>query len=177
MPDQDDAARLKSELAGLFHYIQRVKEEVAAIDQPADAEHPFESMSAQLSAIVEATEHATHAILDAAEKSDAAVDALRAELAGNAKAEALLDRIGKSSANIYEACAFQDITGQRINKITKSLGYVEARVRSIAAIWDEKAMHGINRKDNQKPEDEKLLNGPQREGKGLSQADIDALFD
>jgi len=177
MSNQNDPVQLKSELVGLFQYIQRVKEEIAAINRPADSEHQFESMSEQLSAIVKATEHATNTIMEAVEGSDVAVNELRAEIKGNAKAEALLDRIGQSSATIFEACSFQDITGQRVNKITKSLGYVEERVSSIVAIWGEDAMDDVKVKGDEKSKDEKLLNGPQLEGKGLSQADIDSLFD
>ena len=40
-----DEAALKKELAGLFQYMQRVREEIAAIHFPADEEHRFEKMS------------------------------------------------------------------------------------------------------------------------------------
>ena len=96
---------------------------------------------------------------------------------GDKKANKLLDSVADDTQEIFEACSFQDITGQRVNKITKSLGYVEQRVNSIVSIWGESALDEVKIEGITKTEDEKLLNGPQLEGKGLSQADIDALFD
>jgi chemotaxis protein CheZ len=54
---------LKTELAGLFHYIQRVRVEIAGIHRPADEDNNFDKMSDQLDAIVEATEQATDTIM------------------------------------------------------------------------------------------------------------------
>ncbi len=168
---------LKSELMGLFHYIQRVKEEIAAINNPSDSEYHFDSMSDQLDAIVKATEQATNTIMETVEKNDSAITKLRGLVSKNQKAQALLDDISANSAAIFEACSFQDITGQRVGKITKSLGYVEQRVDSIVSIWGEAHLQDVDVKKEEKSDDEKLLNGPQLEGKGLSQDEIDALFD
>ena len=38
---------LKTELAGLFHYIQRVRVEIAGIHRPADEDNNFDKMSDQ----------------------------------------------------------------------------------------------------------------------------------
>lgn len=177
MSEQPSADVLKSELMGLFHYIQRVKEEIAAINRPADQEHNFESMSDQLAAIVKATETATNQIMESIEANDEAIAALRTLIKDNEDAESLLGTIEANNQEVYQACSFQDITGQRVNKITKSLGYVEQRVDSIVSIWGEEALESVEVQSSEKSEDEKLLNGPQLEGKGLSQDDIDALFD
>ncbi len=59
MTAQDETEALKKELAGLFHYIKRVRVEIAAIHHPVDEDHHFDKMSDQLDAIVEATESAT----------------------------------------------------------------------------------------------------------------------
>jgi chemotaxis protein CheZ len=167
---------LKGELTGLFEYIRRVKREIAAIHNPAEAEHGFESMGEQLDAIVSATEKATHRIMEAMEESQQAVDSLRSRHK-KAADKADLDKIEHASNEVFEACSFQDITGQRVNKITKSLTYVEQRVLSIIDIWGKADIENVERAASEKSEDEKLLNGPQLEGKGLNQSEIDALFD
>ncbi len=173
-----DPETLKKELIGLFQYIQRVKEEIAAISRPADEEHNFDSMADQLAAIIKATEAATNTIMESVERSDELIEDLRKHVKGKAAANALLDKMSENGQVIFEACSFQDITGQRVNKIMKSLSYVETRVNSIVGIWGETELAMVNVKPAiLKTEDEKLLNGPQLEGKGLSQSEIDALFD
>jgi len=177
MTQQVDTETLRSELLGLFQYIQRVKAEIAAISRPADDENNFDSMSDQLAAIVKATEKATNTIMETIEKNDAIIEMLRPMAKGDKKVDAMLDKMVANGQAVFEACSFQDITGQRVNKITKSLGYVEDRVNSIVGILGESALEEIEVQADEKSEDEKLLNGPQLDGKGLSQADIDALFD
>lgn len=172
-----DTETLKRELLGLFNYIQRVKEEIAAISHPADEDHNFDNMSEQLTAIVKATEKATNKIMESVEQSNESIVALRGLVKDNKKALKLLDKIDANGQDIFEACSFQDITGQRVNKITKSLIYVEQRVNAIVSIWGEGALDSVVVAAIEKSEDEKLLNGPQLEGKGLSQSEIDALFD
>lgn len=177
MSDQLNPEVLKAELLGLFQYIQRVKEEIAAISHPADEEHHFDNMAEQLTAITKATEKATNHIMECVEGNNEAVESLRSHLKADKKALKLLEKIEANGQDIFEACSFQDITGQRVGKITKSLSYVEKRVNSIVSIWGEEALDQVVVEAIEKSEDEKLLNGPQLEGKGLSQSEIDALFD
>ena len=168
---------LKSEMFGLFRYMQRVRQEVAAIHNPHDAEHRFESMGDQLDAIVESTEEATNTIMSAVEANEDIIRALRAAMTDEAQIaqlDGMTDNIGK----IYEACSFQDITGQRITKVVKSLSYVENRVNSIIEVWGEDEIAILEvAPAHVKTEDEKLLDGPQRKDAAISQDDIDKLFD
>ena len=79
---------------------------------------------------------------------------------------------------IYEACSFQDITGQRITKVVNTLKTIEAKV---TLIIDTFGMHHWQdiapsiKTDTQKP-DAHLLNGPQMPAAAMAQADIDALL-
>ena len=168
---------LKSEMFGLFRYMQRVRQEIAAIHNPHDSEHRFESMGDQLDAIVEATEEATNTIMEAVEANEEILDGLRAEFTEESQI-AKLDKVTENVSRIYEACSFQDITGQRITKVVRSLSYVEQRVNSIIEVWGEEEIAGIEViPDHEKTEDEKLLEGPQRKEVAISQDDIDKLFD
>ncbi len=169
--------RLRQELGGLLRYIQRVRQEIAAIHRPADEDYQFASMGEQLDAIVKATEKATNTIMEATENTQDAVAELRTMLT-DADQIALLDRIVDGGNNVFEACSFQDITGQRVHKVVKSVTYVEERVTALVDIWGEDELAAIEvPADQEKSADEKLVSGPQLEGEGLSQDDIDKLFD
>ena len=168
---------LKNELGGLLRYIQRVRIEIAAIDRPAEEAHGFDSMGDQLDAIVHATEEATNTIMNAMDSNEDAIGKLRAKLT-DPDDVALLDRISNNGNDVFEACSFQYITGQRVNKVIKSITYVEERVNALVGIWGKDELDKVEVEPvTEKTDDEQLLDGPQLEGKGLSQADVDALFD
>lgn len=171
-----DAQALRNELQGLFTYIQRVRKEIAAMSMPADKDHDFAKMSDQLDAIVEATEQATNTIMEMMESNQDALFELRG-MEQDEKKLALIDKITDNCNNVFEACSFQDITGQRITKVFKSLTYVETRVNALADIWGKEALKNVQVDTVEKTEDEKLLQGPQRQGEGISQDEIDKLFD
>lgn len=176
MSEELENHRLRSELTGLFRYLERVREEIAAISRPADENFEFDSMGEQLDAIVKATEKATNTIMEATENSIDAVGKLRKSNTDPAQA-ALLDQIAGNGNDILEACSFQDITGQRVNKVIKSVTYVEERINALIEVWGKEEVDKVEVESVEKTEDEKLLAGPQLEGKGLDQAAIDALFD
>ena len=168
---------LRKELVGLMEYVTRVRQEIAAIDRPAEEEHAFESMSDQLDAIVKATEGATHTIMEAVERNTDTIERLRARI-GDSELARLLDDVTENQNIVLQACAFQDITGQRITKVVRSLSYLETRVANLVAIWGRDALKEVEVKpDREKTDDEKLLHGPQDPDKALAQAEIDALFD
>ena len=167
---------LKKELAGLFQYMQRVREEIAAIHHPADEEHRFEKMSDQLDAIVDTTKSATDQIMVTVEANEELLDDLRSSISDE-DALAKIDKISASNSSLFEACSFQDLTGQRISKVVKSLTYVEDRVESLIEAWGKQELEKIVVQGNEKTEDEKLLHGPQRQDEAISQSEIDALFD
>jgi len=79
---------------------------------------------------------------------------------------------------IFEHSNFQDITGQRITKVVNTLKFVEERVDKMIDIWGREAfMELIDDDGGAVDEDGRLLNGPQQEGAGISQDEIDKLFD
>jgi chemotaxis protein CheZ len=172
--DQD--RQLRSELAALFQYMQRVRTEIAAIHKPADEEHNFEKMSDQLDAIVAATENATNNIMATVETNEGLLQQLKDGLDDSAKLE-LIDQVSANNMGLFEFCSFQDITGQRVTKVVRSLTYVEDKVNALIDAWGKAELENVDVQGLDKTDDEKLLNGPQHEGEGISQAEIDALFD
>ena len=77
-----------------------------------------------------------------------------------------------------EACTFQDITGQRITRVFKSMQFVEDRVNAMIDLWGREDIEalGIELPKETPTGDEALLNGPQLPGEEISQEDIDKLF-
>ncbi|KAF0114944.1 MAG: hypothetical protein FD149_1698 [Rhodospirillaceae bacterium] len=172
----DDSVALRKELVGLFSHIQRIRTEIAAIRKPGDAGgDKFVRMADELDAIVEATEEATNIIMESVEQINALLVEVRPAVT-DAKANETLDRIDEKIQSVFEACAFQDITGQRVTKVVRLIKYVEERVNALIAIWGAPQLATVDVHEEKKGEYDKYLNGPQLKGKGVSQLDIDALL-
>jgi chemotaxis protein CheZ len=172
-----DTEMLEKNLKDLFNYIQRVRQEIAALNRSADDADKFATMGDQLDGIIEATKDATDTIMEAVEKNSEAVGKLK-EATTDADQIALLDQIQNNNNAVFEACAFQDLTGQRVTKIIKSVTYVEARVDALREIWGKEELDKVKiESDHELTEDEKLLHGPQRKAEAISQDEIDKLFD
>lgn len=175
MSADQEAGQLKQELVGLFKYVQRVREEIAAMSLPTDDDNKFDTMSEQLDIIVKSTEEATHTIMGVMEMNDVLVDKLEKLLVDD-EAKSVLSEIVNNNMQVIQACSFQDLTGQRINRVIKSLSYVETRVNNLAEVWGKDEIEKIELEESKKTEDEKLLHGPQDPGRGISQDEIDSLF-
>lgn len=98
---------------------------------------------------------------------------------------ALCDRIDRRATEIYMACSFQDITGQRTAKVVRTLLFVEQRINAMIASWGGERIAGkvddIAAKmetlvEAASGDDAPLLNGPQRIGEGLQQDEVDRML-
>ncbi len=87
----------------------------------------------------------------------------------------------EAATNLLMACGFQDLTGQRIGKVVNALIHLEGQIDDlfetlgISQGTGEGGLHAFA-PDDKRP-DTNLLHGPLDEGEGMSQAEIDALFD
>jgi len=173
-----EVSMLKTELRALAVCIEHTKAEIAAL-RPRDAEDDrLIAVTFELDAIVTATERATEQILEAAEKIEAIGQEIQAH-AQDSYVKRLVDDISETIGTMFEACNFQDITGQRITKVVKTLKYIEARINAMIEIWGPENIAEVSPKifeEHHHDEDAKLLNGPQLENKGISQDEIDKLF-
>ncbi|MCF8479280.1 MAG: protein phosphatase CheZ [Rhodospirillum sp.] len=178
MNDKSDLMILRKEVFGLFEHIQRIRREIASIHRPGQTSDRFTSMSDELDAIVASTESATNTIMGAAENLDAITNAVNGKVDDPAiKAE--LDKAPDLVGQIFEACSFQDITGQRITKVVTSLQFIESRVHNLITMWGENAIADQSVDDDEteeKDEYKQYLNGPALAGEGISQADVDAML-
>ncbi len=177
MPADIDKS-LRSEILNLVQYVQRLREEIAGIAGRRDGQTAFESMSDQLDAIVAATGDATHTILAGIESISEMASELR-ERPEPEKVEELCDRIGEKATQALEACGFQDITGQRVSKIVRSLRFIEERVDAMAKIWGREEIEalGAEMPPEEAGSDGVVLEGPQLPGSTVSQQEIDKLFE
>ncbi len=165
---------LRDEILSIAADISRMKQEIGRLRPGEIRQSHIPEAGRELDAIVEATESATHQIMEQAEaimEADAVdADAYRAA-------------VQAAAMGIFEACSFQDITGQRIGKVVETLHLIERRVSrfidelethdlidATAAIPEEPETEDARRKR------ELIVNGPQSDGEGIDQDDIDAFF-
>lgn len=174
--DMPEMSVLRGQLHDLKGSIDKTKAEIAALHRPGEQEDKFISAAMELDAIVKATEGATNNILGSAEDIEEHVQAIR-ERVTDVTSQDHLNAISNLVINIFENCNFQDITGQRIGKVVNTINYLEERILTMINIWGEEEFEGIELPEDARSDDEKLLEGPQLEGQGISQDDIDALFD
>ncbi|MTI19233.1 hypothetical protein E1162_18485 [Rhodobacteraceae bacterium RKSG542] len=159
--------------------IERTKREITRMTGNGDDANRFIAASNELDAIVSSTEKATQGILAATEVIQEKADVIRSAGVADGPAAAIEDQ----SMEIFMACSFQDLTGQRIQKVVSVLQYLEERIDKMVTIWEEAgSVEGLLEEEApEEPRDKRpdahLLNGPQLDGEGVDQADIDALFE
>ncbi|WP_420338713.1 chemotaxis protein [Roseibium sp.] len=157
------------ELTAIAKEITRMKQEISALRANDMTGNKIPDAGRELDAIVEATENATNTIMEAAEEIMAA---------DPSDSEAYQDLVSNKMIGIFEACTFQDITGQRISKVVHTLRFIDERVTSfieqlrIPASFEAE----IEETDEERRKRELILHGPQHSGEGVSQNDIDALL-
>ena len=156
---------LVSVLQYLSDHIRITRDEIGALRTGSANPQMFSTTADELEEIVTETARAANRIMDAAEAIEKAAADAPAPLAS---------RLTDAVTNIYEASAFQDITGQRITKIVRALQSLESKLNSLVCAFGplEEGVSGPQRDG-----DAALLNGPQLEKNASSQTDIDALFD
>jgi len=160
------------ELQGLQKIIEDAREAIGATRPDDISEKHIPTATDELDAVVEATAEATGTIMDSAE-----VIMEKAGEIGGENGDAITNEVMK----IFEACSFQDITGQRITNVVKTLKTIEEKVGKMITIIASR-IPGIGDSTDLPPEedvrteDEKLLNGPQMADKAISQEDIDKLL-
>lgn len=169
---QDDPAeRVRMDILAMAKAIARTKAEIAAIKPTGADEGRIGEATGELDAIVDTTESATSDILHAAEQVQEIAWTLREQ----GIADAVCDMLDERATDIYTACSFQDLTGQRTRKVIDVLRYLERHVDRMIDIWGlEGAVAAPDEQGH--PEGRRLANGPARPGTGLGQTDIDEMM-
>ena len=176
----EQCEKLKVELDLIHDAISRTKREIAVLHGNSFNGEEMARVNGELGAVVGGTEEATQQILEAAESIDQAATALT-KVNSPDQQKLLSEEIQERVVSIFEACNFQDLTGQRIKKVMNTMKFIENHVTIMMDIWggvDAIKAHAPPIVDPREG-DARLLNGPklQDDAGHASQDDIDALFD
>lgn len=155
------------ELIEIADYIAHVRKEIAALRANELTRDRLPMAHEELGSVVEATAGATNSIMTAAEE----ILGLPNDKHYRAAVEARMN-------DIFEACTFQDITGQRIGKVVEALRQLETRLSRFANAVKAKDEGGVDPAEVERRVRAELLilNGPQLKGPATAQDEIDALF-
>ena len=175
----EQCEKLKVELDLIHDAISRTKREIAVLHGKSFNGEEMAKVNGELGAVVGGTEQATQQILEAAESIDNAASALSKNTSLDQQ-KMLSEEIQERVVAIFEACNFQDLTGQRISKVMSTMKFIEQHIYEMMEIWggvDAIRAHAPPILDTREG-DAKLLNGPKLEGDAghASQDDIDAMF-
>ena len=158
--------RIYQECQSLSEYISNARREIAALQPENTKGASIPRAGKELDAIVRATEEATNTIMEAAEVIMAAdgdnLEGYKATVQGEVM-------------RIFEACSFQDITGQRISKVVETLSYIEHRANDLKNILGID-LKEIQASDPEPDDDRNLMSGPALDGEGINQGEVDALM-
>ncbi|TVR07961.1 MAG: chemotaxis protein [Salinarimonadaceae bacterium] len=168
---QVDIGQIAQELTLVADYITRLKNEIGALRANELYRSRLPGAHDELGNVVSATATATNSIMASAE-----------EILGydDDTLEAYRERVQGKVMEIFEACSFQDITGQRITRVVEHLNQIEKRLSRFASAVNARDTDVAPDKEDaakQTRKDVLLLHGPQDAGEGVAQSDIDALFD
>ncbi|GLQ05635.1 protein phosphatase CheZ [Sneathiella chinensis] len=172
MTASDEVESLRAEIESLHRdcrdlvtFIVSARSEIAQIRPDNLKQDKLPRAGKELDAIVASTEAATNQIMEATEK----IMAARVTEA---------DVVNDACMEIFEACSFQDITGQRISKVVSTLEYIENYLDKVTRAWGHEKDADAPSLDTDAPLDEEasLLNGPALEGEGVDQNFVDEMF-
>lgn len=175
------------QLGELAKVISSARRELDEADPSHLHQEELPQASSELEEIVRTTEKATNKIVDATEQLQNVNGRIRERLMmvdppiDEDVMMSVDDAFGESETHIsaiYEACNFQDLTGQRIKKIRNVLQDVERRVMHLVIVFGlEGKGEELSEKERQALMNEAdLLKGPSSEGEGLEQDDIDDIL-
>lgn len=157
---------LQNELRGILKKIEQLRSDISKVHASDISQNRIPEVGKELDEVVRATEGATNAIMEAAETVLASEDLDEAAFRSLANDQMML---------IFEACSFQDLTGQRVNRVVETIKVIEERINMLCTMIDAAEMGGDRvLTEREKQKEEQLLHGPSSEG--VAQSEIDAMF-
>ena len=175
MSDKLTITQLEREVEKIAEYIAQAKLEIVAIsltEEKTGTDKNLANAAIELTEVIRHTEEATNTIMD---KSDAIM-----QVAGEITDADASAKLMEHAMGILEACSFQDITGQRIKKVHKTLEQIELRIGNLIRLFGGKLPENIAvgeiETGGPRRADEDLMNGPQLSQEAPNQDDIDKLF-
>lgn len=157
------------EFTSIAKEISSIKSEIATLS-PGEMRHcAIPEAGRELDAVVEATERATNTIMESAEEIMSA---------DPSDPDAYQAVVNDKIIEIFEACSFQDITGQRIAKVVRALNVIDDRVSTFIERLKMEDVEDAHREETEEErrQRELILHGPQHEGEGVDQNEVDSLL-
>lgn len=119
-------------------------------------------------------------LLEAKKETEVAVDRILAAVdklmaTDCSDADAVRQAIDVNCMAIYEACTFQDITGQRISKVLHSIRVAGTALESLHGLWSGSS-GAVSPAAGLETDADSLLNGPALAGEGLDQDEVNRLL-
>lgn len=168
----EDSTAFRAAICEMAEEIERTKREISELAPGGEENARITGASAELDAIVDSTETATSSILEAAE----AVQELAWTLREEGVSDACCDALDLRATEIYTACSFQDITGQRITKVIAVLRMLDNRIGTMAKLWSGTQMESRDAGKTGQHPDAGLLNGPAPAGEAIDQDEVDRMM-
>ena len=176
-----------TQVGELAKYISAMKKELQEFQPEQLTKQHLPEASQQLDAIISMTEQATQTIMDQMDMIGANNQRVRDILTSAvpqvdpdmvASVEDAMAESESSITRVLEACSFQDITGQRIQKIVRVMQEVERQILRIIVIFGLARNQGTLDAQTKKELEKEviILNGPQLPGQAISQDDIDNML-
>ena len=148
--------------ANLSGQLGRIHEQIAGlVALPAASTR---NSGVELEAVVHATEAAANTIMEAAE-------AIQDWIEGGAQDKAALQALSARVNSIFEACSFQDVTGQRIRRAIQHLQQVETMLQGMMPSASMAVTEQVHVKALPS-----TVSAPAAAGPDLAQAEIDRLL-
>ena len=159
---------LYQEVWSLARDIVKARTQIAELRPAALKRDNLPRAYEEMHEIVRTTEEASNTIMESAESIlNATPDDMDDEFR---------ERLQSSCQKIFESCAFQDLTGQRIKKVMATLQVIDEHLEALQEILGAE-FEDVEPAPANVDEDAALLSGPALEGEGISQDDVDKLFD
>ena len=157
------------ELKDMLDSIEALRGDLSKVDPDDIFSRRIPEMGRELSAIVSATEVATNSIMNIAEQ------VLAADKSDPAAYGALVEQ---HMMAIFEACTFQDLTGQRVTRVIQTIEVIEERIEVLCRMIENNQITPTASKvsDTEKRNKARLVKGPANQGEGISQDAIDSMF-
>ncbi len=156
---------LGTEVNAIARHIEKTQIELGALSPGALTFDSIPKADEDLREVVASTETATQSILDSAETiMSADPDDL----------EDYRQTVDSAVMSIFEACCFQDMTGQRISRVAETLGFISEHITYVTDVINGQGGAHLKRPERA---DNPLMHGPQSFKDAISQDLADNLFE
>ena len=146
--DEEEEADVRVEIAQMVRSIGKTKSELAAIQHPMANDDRIKTASSEFDEIVVATETATADILSSTEHVGELLDEILTRRPSDKRLYTLTEEADQEIVDIMEAFSFQYITGQRVDKVVKTIRYIQDRILAMIGIWGAEAFIDLSVKDD-----------------------------